>query len=581
MTTADERSWKFDRSVLFLGEWCRLYGRKPVWEGMDAIVAAPYGLVPGQKERDLAYILQLTDQLQIELVDVLNRFHKTNHGLRYWQILLGHWLRRYVEVVFNRYCSLEQALNTYNVSGTTSFECVNYSLVTSSSLEFIWAACDDIWNHVLYARIIKDLGRPRAEYLPTLTGVSRFRYSHNSRSRRGVKGAIRVFLSKTLSLFCRTRDAYIASTYLTLWQELKLQISFGQFPQLWDSPALEEVEPDPDSRRNIRLPDAGTTPFERFARTMLSECLPTCYLEGYESLLRQTRRQPWPEKPRFIFVSNRFDTDEIFKAWVGQQVGLGTPYIVGQHGNNFGTLVGSLNWPELRTCDRYLTWGWQSKDPKHVPAFIFKTSSSPIKHDSLDGGLLLIEFFGTNRFGPEDSYFDFGVFQEEQFRFVAALPRHIHDRLTVRIHPSHKLYRWFDEQRWADRSPSTHLETRPVPINCLIADSRLVVHAYDSTGILETLSMNIPTMCFWHGGLQHLDQSAKPYYEMLRCAGILHDSPECAAKMVAAHWNDLAGWWNGPDVQNARQVFCQNYARVERKPIQALKQRLTEASQKL
>src|ERR1700680_730052 len=103
ITSADERSWKFDRPVLFLGEWCRLYDRRQVWEGMDATVAEPYGLQVGQKERDLAYVQSLSDQLLNELTDALNAFHDTRHTLRYWHILLGSWLQRYVAVIFNRY----------------------------------------------------------------------------------------------------------------------------------------------------------------------------------------------------------------------------------------------------------------------------------------------------------------------------------------------------------------------------------------------------------------------------------------------------------------------------------------------
>ena len=49
ITTADERSWVFDRPILFLGEWCRRYHRKLIWSTMDAIVAEPYGLEPEQQ----------------------------------------------------------------------------------------------------------------------------------------------------------------------------------------------------------------------------------------------------------------------------------------------------------------------------------------------------------------------------------------------------------------------------------------------------------------------------------------------------------------------------------------------------
>jgi hypothetical protein len=52
ITTADERTWRFDRPVIFLGEWCRTYERKHVWQGMDAIVAAPYGLDQASKDSD-------------------------------------------------------------------------------------------------------------------------------------------------------------------------------------------------------------------------------------------------------------------------------------------------------------------------------------------------------------------------------------------------------------------------------------------------------------------------------------------------------------------------------------------------
>src|SRR4051794_24293848 len=95
ITTADERSWKFDRPVLFLGEWCRLYKRRHVWSGMDAIVAEPYGLDPRQKIRDVAYIEELSSRLLSELTTALNECHGTQHSERYWNIVLGHWLQRY------------------------------------------------------------------------------------------------------------------------------------------------------------------------------------------------------------------------------------------------------------------------------------------------------------------------------------------------------------------------------------------------------------------------------------------------------------------------------------------------------
>ena len=63
ITTADERTWKFDRPVIFLGEWCCLYNRKHIWQNMDAIVAKPYGLSQNQKDSDYEEVCALEIKL--------------------------------------------------------------------------------------------------------------------------------------------------------------------------------------------------------------------------------------------------------------------------------------------------------------------------------------------------------------------------------------------------------------------------------------------------------------------------------------------------------------------------------------
>jgi putative transferase (TIGR04331 family) len=108
----------------------------------------------------------------------------------------------------------------------------------------------------------------------------------------------------------------------------------------------------------------------------------------------------------------------------------------------------------------------------------------------------------------------------------------------------------------------------------------LVVHSYDSTGILETLALNIPTICFWQGGLDHLLDEAKPYYELLRGANILADTPEQAAGVVSLHWGDIRGWWDSQKVQDARKAFCMQYARTENYPIRTLKRLLVTHADK-
>ncbi len=112
-------------------------------------------------------------------------------------------------------------------------------------------------------------------------------------------------------------------------------------------------------------------------------------------------------------------------------------------------------------------------------------------------------------------------------------------------------------------------------ISKLIAQSRLIVHSYDSTGILETLAQNIPTLAFWQNGFDHLRDSAKPYYQLLVNVGIVHLKPESAAAKVCEIWDDVEGWWAQSAVQEARKQFCDRYARVSQNPVNELKKILS------
>ena len=578
ITTADEKTWKFDRAVLFLGEWCRRYDKREIWASMDAIVASPYGLGVGQKDKDYVYINDISEALLMELKDVLNEYHKTAHSLRYWRIVLGQWLRRYTSVIFNRWFTLQHALHNYEISGTKVPDAASYSLATPDSISFIWACTDDVWNHVLYSKILRRFDsinlETDANYLGNMPG---FREKNESIYRgRQLTQLLRRTTAGILQMLSLNKDAFIINSYLPRKEEIKLQISLGQIPQLWRLPKLAITEPDISLRERLALNTSGYQGFDQFVRASLLEILPTCYLEGYSALQDQVGRLPWPETPKFIFTSANFDTDEVFKAWTAQNVENGVPYYTGQHGANYGTAKKADSYAAdetqlIETSDKFLTWGWTDGNSKHSPAFVFKTAGrKPLQQDA-DGGLLLIEVCLLHRIQAFDQYPKFTIYQEQQFRFAQTLPERIHRKLIVRLHAEYKKQPWYEEQRWHDHSPATRLENGSQNICDLISKSRLVVHSYDSTGMLETLSQNISTLCFWHEGLSHLRESAKPYYEKLRQAGILQDSPELAARKVAEVWDNVSAWWNSDTVQNARGLFCDRYARVSIRPIKQLK----------
>jgi putative transferase (TIGR04331 family) len=579
ITTSDESTWKFDRPVIFLGEWCRLYERRHIWQDMDAIVAEPYGLGQEKKDADHAHARALEDKLLPVLCDTLNRYHGTEYGARFWRIVLGHWFRRFVNVMLNRVKTLEKCLQAHQISGTAAFDIDHYSLTPSDSYSAIFALNDDHWNNVLSMRILALLGvisfpvevilgnespgfgfNPSVTTSPTLTKkILRWGYQQ---------------IRRLAGCLVRDNDAFIISSYLPKKLEIKLQLALGQCPQLWVSPKLEmSGKPDRELRKNLarKVACKSSDSLECILTAMVFELLPVCYLEGFVGLNKVVNRLPWPVKPKFIFTSNNFDSDEIFKLWTAKKTEQGSAYITGQHGANYGThRYIENNTIEESTSSKFLSWGWTEDLPQHTPAFIFKTAGSKEKNYNQNGGLLLIELHLNNRLTTWDDSAEFANYFEEQQYFVSQLASEPKQHLTIRLHYSHRDLKWNEEARWDAFDPSLKIDTGGVAIKDLIAQSRLVVHSYDSTGILETLSQNIPTIAFWQNGFDHLRAGVKTRYQLLVDAGIVHLTPDSAVKKVNEVWDDVDEWWGQEKVKYSRMQFCDQYARVSRTPARDL-----------
>jgi putative transferase (TIGR04331 family) len=71
--------------------------------------------------------------------------------------------------------------------------------------------------------------------------------------------------------------------------------------------------------------------------------------------------------------------------------------------------------------------------------------------------------------------------------------------------------------------------------------------------------MDVPTVVFWNPRHWELRDSAIPYFSDLARVGIFHDTPESAARHVAAVWDDVDAWWLSAAVRDVRERFMRRY----------------------
>ena len=312
---------------------------------------------------------------------------------------------------------------------------------------------------------------------------------------------------------------------------------------------------------------------------ILQQCVGHLHFEGYKSLVDQANYLPWPKSPKFIFTSNNYDTDEIFKVWTAQMVSLGVPYLVGQHGCGYGTHLYFQNEynPECSESDYFFTWGWSNKNSKNVPAFIFKNLSikNLSKKSFADVVLVAPDLFYQNTHW--DTYHEFSINQQHQFDFIDALPKSIQDSVLVRLHQHDASGgTWSARQRWHDRFPEIKVDSGNEPFKNLLQKNYFFVFAFDSTGMLECMAMNYPVIAFWDPSGNNLNAEAKEHYQCLVDVGIVHHSPGSAALFLSDNLIDIKSWWDSELVQDARRVFCLRFAKTVKHPAKTLKKLLAK-----
>lgn len=501
---------------------------------------------------DYQYLQDLHERLLVDLSAQLNRIHEVEHSLRYWRILIGPWLGYFVQMLFDRWSSIHQAVNEYDLSGTVLLTGREETLVPNDMADFIQLFVRDEWNHLIYAAILREF--TSADYVERErhdTEETGQRESSEIPLGRRARNTLIGWCSSAASAFTREGDAFFLTTYLPIWDEMKLHLRFRQMPQLWRSVKAARLAVDAE-RRNWILGGENRTEFERCARLMIPRQVPRAYLEGYRELTEQAGSLPWPKRPKLIWTSNSENANDVFKAWAAEKTERGTPLVIGQHGGHYGTGRWSFTEAhEIAISDCYLSWGWtETQQPKVKPVGQFK-SRRPlrVRHADQHGVLLVTTTL------PRQAYHMYSAIMsrqwldyfDDQCSFIERLPPSIQQALIVRLNSSD--YGWDQAERWGERFPALRLDSGRSNINDLIRQAQLYVSTYNATTYLESLTMNVPTVIYWNPQHWELRASAVPYFDDLKRVGVFHESPDSAAAHVAAIWGDVDAWWKSSAVR--------------------------------
>lgn len=548
-------------STIFLGDWCLDYSLRKEVESNSII--QPYHWSNFEKlESDYNYLDILFNKILEDLTDVLNKIHNVNFNERYWRILIGPWLGYFIHGLYDKWENLRIVNLKYSNLRTEIVEFDENLMIPSDINNFVQLFSSNEWNHFCYSQIILNSNQFQNISKDFIKPIIKNDSLNEGRISLILK--IKLFCKKKLNFFSQKNKVFIGSTYLGLMNEILLNFRLGQFPNFFESYNLQPTIINQVLRNSLNLSKYYNKDFELFLSKFIFRQIPSCFLEGYFDLMNLSKKLPYPHKPKVIYTANFLTYDTAVMAYTAMHVNNGTKLIMGQHGG-YGIPKFMFNQDhEIAISDVFLSWGWTDKNKKNILPVGIPIPLNKYKRKSKNtfNKLILIRGLWSKYTFRIDSGsgLNLNLAIDDCIKFAKLLNKEIvEEHLNIRLY--HQDHGYNERARWKNEIQNIKFSDQKESISKLVSNAKLVVYTYNiSTGYLEYISANIPTIIFWNMKSSPISDDAKFVFDKLTEVGIFHNSPESAANHINMIWNDVNEWWTSEKVIEARNLLCNKYA---------------------
>lgn len=563
-TTAIEEFWDKNERLLFLGEWCKLFKRRHVLDGLK------YDEVPflwDQSEVVLEkrlYCDRVYKQTLVSLTQLLNEYHEIDKDIKYYEIILGPWLIHFIDQLYDKYSAIKKVFSEYDRITTWILDETQYYIPLDYN-DYAKKRVMDEYALQIYSQIIriwhkfpiKKLSNPLIQYHKYSTFDSRRppKYIIFDHFLKIMAAVSQKLYSKTIMITGPYFSYNILNAHLTLLWKSKMRIIFNdmQYKGFYKNFCL-----DSDVRKK-QLFDSSGDEFEHIVSMTVLSNIPVLYLELLSDFREFVLELPIVKSKAF-FTANSLYGNEIFKFFVSEHYRT-IKLFGGQHGGGYG--LDYINRPEEHersVCDIFYTAGWR-KDKKTIPMSVAKFSfNKSSKRGDINKILLVMNEM------PRYLYrFHFQAISSQYLYYVLNPTLEFlslcnnRKMITIRSYPQH-LHGWDTYERIQEHFDDCYFDDFSLSFNEQMIRSKILVLTCAHTTYLEALAANKPTIMFLNKKINCFHPDAVPYFTNLEKAKILHWSPESAAYHLNAVYENVDSWWNEDDVQEARRLFVDKYA---------------------
>ena len=504
------------------------------------------------------YTNEIYKKTLIKVSNKLNSIHHLNNSIKYWEILIGLWLKILIQTCYEKYLLIKKnpiSLKYSFKKVIVPYDTRNFFDLNTSSSDYY----ESIYNQIFfYLNKTSNNNNYKKNNLRNFL----FKEKHSTITHKIYVSLslflIRLFTTKILyydlplNKINKIKFIFIFKIY---YYYLLSKINARFCHIIKDKSKLNKTRVD-----NLDKSDSEDE-FENLINRIVLKNIPSLFLENYV-FFKKKIVSLYPKKIHTFYVSNVI-VDDIAKLYIAEISKQKTQILIHQHGGAYGAIkFYTIEDYELSICDKFLSWGWKNNKNSNVVPFYFALpiSVNKIKHNP-NGNLLI-----TNVAEPEYSKYFASIPMSNQAideidmhaKAISLLKEEIRTKVVLRIKYQSDHYKKFDNI--ISKIKIDKLSKNSSFINAL-SNARLYVASHNATSYLESFYYNIPTLILWKNEYREIRKSAEEIFKKLYDAEILFYSPENLAKKINLIFDKPYIWWMDQKIQNLRNEFCNTFAR--------------------
>lgn len=484
---------------------------------------------------------QSRNELLLALKELVDNFHGIERTAEYYDLIAGDWLLHFSHNVYAAWCEVQAGANTSAPSPIPVASDSNHAASLATNIN---------WHRHLRWAVAQRLQGCNADHWAVAPETAIVSVRHRQLAARKLLRSISISEPKVLltspHFWCAAHERLTA---LIRWRGWAAQDNLSY---------SLAGRPDMDWSWRKGQSSAWSAPcadFKGIAKSLLPLYVPATLLEGLEVSRAAALALNLP-RPRLVFGGGVLHGNLAFKLLFAEWRQQGTRLLYQQHGGGYGLEPHmAIEEYETRVADRFYSWGWRRQGTNVFPL----SPAMPVVKRNHRSNQILLNCLDLPRVPYRLMFTPMPGTIEDMHRntcdFLRALSRR--QDLTIRPYPTD--YGWGAVDSMRAAAPEARFDSRSRGYSRYAAAS-LVVHNYLGTSWLETLGLNIPTVCFFDPAVYVYRDDSRAEMAALQAAGILHHSGKEAASFVSALGRDIGGWWNGAQAQRARIGFVEKYA---------------------